>query len=133
MEVITYSLRGGPERSGYYYRDVITFTDETLAEAERRVRPLVEAFQDYLRQTNRETLRTFPEYVLDLLVLGVLWRVYAGAALDLAEMPRRVLSWLARLRGRGGWLKPAADSLRGMLAGSLLSPNGRGTGRQAEK
>ncbi len=123
--MITYSLRDGQTRSDRYYQDVDAFTDEVLAEAEKRVQPLVEAFQSYLEESDRETPRTFSEYAFELLTLGVLWRVYAGDALGTPQTPRRALAALVRLRQQGGCLKPSADFLRGVLGNLFLSPAGR--------
>jgi hypothetical protein len=125
IEVITYSLRDGHKRSDPYYRDVVAFTDEVLVEAEGRIQPLVETFQAYVQGTGRETPRSGPEYTLELLTLGVLWRVYTGHAQDLATAPGRVLAYLVRVRQRGGRLKPGIDFLRGALGRFFLSSNGR--------
>ena len=121
MEVITYSLRDDQRRSDAYYRAVAAFTDEVLAEADRWIRPLVEAFRADSQRVGKPS-RTAPEYTLELLTLGVLWRVYAGDALDLARVPRRMLICLAHVRQRGGCLKAGADILRGVLAALFLSP-----------
>jgi hypothetical protein len=128
MEVITYLLRDRQKRSDQYYKDVAVFTDNVLTEAEGRTRTSVEAFQTYLQQTRRETLRTCAEYTFELLTLGVLWRVYAGDTLRLAEAPRRVLTRLVQLRQRGGRFGQVIDRLRGVLATIFLSPDGRHPG-----
>ena len=129
MQVITYSLRNGQARSDQYYRDVAAFTDQVLAEADGRIRPLVAAFQSYLQANSRGVSRTDAECAFELLTLGVLWRVYAGDALGLAEVPRRVMTGLAHLRQRGGLLKSGVDLLRGVLATLfLLSDNRRRAG-----
>ena len=129
MDVITYSLRNGQARSDQYYRDVATFTDKVLAEAEDRIRSLVEAFQSHLHANSRPVSRTDAECAFELLTLGVLWQVYAGDALGLAEAPRRVMTSLAHLRQRGGLFKSGADLLRGALAALfLLSDNRRRDG-----
>ena len=120
MDVITYSLRDGQARSDQYYNDVAAFTDLVLAEAEGRIPRLVEAFQSYLEAINGETPPTLAECTLEALTLGVLWRVYASVALGLAEAPRQALTGLARLRQRGGRLKPGVDFLRGLLATLFL-------------
>jgi len=125
MEVITYSLRNGQERSDRYYRDVAAFAGEVVAEAEGRVRPQVEALQSYLQEEEEEDPRTFPEHALELLALGVFWQVYAGAALALPWLPRHLLAGLVQLRRRGGWVKKSADILRGALAPLLRSPHHR--------
>ena len=125
MQVITYSLRDRQAHSDRYYRDVAAFTDDVLATAEDWIRPLVEAFRCYLEETGREVVRTHPEYVFEVLTLGVLWQVYAGDALGLSEAPRQILTGLVRLRGWGGCLKPGADLLRGVLVALFLSRDGR--------
>jgi hypothetical protein len=123
MNVITYSLRDGQRRSETYYQDIAAFTDEVLAEAEGRAGALVAAFQTYLRQTEREVPRSRLEYAFELLSLGILWRVYAGDALGLTRMTQRMLTSLVRLRRKEGYLKPAADFLRGVLGSLFLLPD----------
>jgi hypothetical protein len=124
MEVITYSLRGGQPKSDQYYRDVAAFTDDVLVEAERCMRPLVEAFQASQAGAAAGEPCTWPEHVFDLLTLGILWRVYIGRAPGLADGFRWVLTGLARLRQRVRSLKPGIDRLRGVLATLFLGRNG---------
>jgi len=57
-EIITYSLRGNENFSNQYYKDIATFTDQVLVEADQRARPVISDFQGYLLQTERETLRS---------------------------------------------------------------------------
>jgi hypothetical protein len=121
MDIITYSLRADQPRSDQYYQDVASFTDEVLTQADHQVGALVAAFAG---QTGHEEPRTPPEYIFELLTLGVLWRVYANRALNLARSPQRVLSTLARWRERGGLLKPIVDAARGPLAAVFLARNG---------
>jgi hypothetical protein len=121
VEVITYSLRDGRKQSEQYYQDIAAFTDEVLAEAEDHAWALVEAFRAYLQQTGRESPRSHAEYAFELLTLGVLWRVYGGEAMGLAETPQRLLVGLAQLRARARRqqnesLKPVIDFWRGVLA-----------------
>jgi hypothetical protein len=120
MQVITYSLREGAKGSDQYYRDVSAYTDQVVAEGESRFSHLMPTFKSFLSETGREAPRTHPEYYYELLTLGVLWRVYANAALDLGELPRRVLTRLARLREEGERIKPAVDRVRGVLETAIM-------------
>jgi hypothetical protein len=124
MDVITYSLRDGQAQSDQYYQDIAVFTNEVLTEAKDRIGLLLDAFRSYVERTGSEIPRTSPEYAFELLTLGVLWRVHAGDALDLAKVPQKTLTSLARLRQRGDCLKPGTDLLRGVLATLFLSPDG---------
>ncbi len=121
MEIITYSLRNGRKQSDRYYQDVATFTDRVLAEAESQLAKLATKFQAHVQQTGHEAPRSCPEYIFELLTLGVLWRVYISKALGLSKMLQWPLARLSRLRERGGTIKPLADMLRGILSRPLLS------------
>jgi len=120
VDIITYSLREGQAKSDRYYQDIAAFADEVLGEAERRSRPHVEAFQAYLAGNCHEIARTLAEHEFEFLTLGVLWRVYGGRAMGLAQGPRRTLASLARLRQQVRVLKPVIDWLRGVLSTLFL-------------
>jgi len=131
MEPITYSLKGDQPRSDAYYQQIAAFTDEVIAQAEDRLGMLLSTFETARdahgdehgdeHGDGREDRRTRPEYLFELLTLGVLWRVYAERALTLRRGPQRVLRVLARWRERGGWIKTAVDGVRGPLATLFLA------------
>ncbi len=121
MDVITYTLRGDDTHSDRYYREVATFADRVLAEGEARVGHLVDA----CLTSGCEATRTRGEYILELLTLGVLWRVYASAALALPVLLQQWLAGLEALRERSPRLKPAVDRLRGVLMAFFLRPRRR--------
>lgn len=120
MEVITYSLRDDQTRSDQYYLDVAAFTTAVTVEAEMRLSEPLAAFQAYLSQIGREPLRSNPEYIFELLTLGVLWNVYAGRSMGLPSVSQKALVGLVSLRKKNASLKPLADGLRGVLNGLFL-------------
>lgn len=124
MDPITYDLRRDARHSDRYYQEIATFTETVVAEAEARLGVLVAGYRRWLAETEREPLRTTPEYLFELLTLGVLWRIYANHAPELGPLPRRVLAALARWRERGGAVKVVADRARGVLSMLFLSRNG---------
>jgi hypothetical protein len=124
MDPITYSLRADQPHSDAYYDAIATFTDEVLARVEDDCGALITAFVDFLRAAARETPRTRAEYGLELLLAGVLWRVYGRQALRLGRGPQRTLAALARWRQRGGVVKTVADVSRGVLGTLFLARNG---------
>lgn len=119
-EVITYSLREDQKRSDGYYQEIATFTDEVLAEAEARLGDGVAAFRRYVGESGHEEPRTAPEYIFELLTLGVLWRVYGNATLELGGFAGRLLHRLVLWRRRSDLLKPLIDRARGPLANIFL-------------
>jgi hypothetical protein len=119
MNPITYSLRADQRRSDRFYRDIAAFTDEVIARLDQVLGQLVTDVR-----THDENPRTGAEYLYELLVLGVLWRVYGNRALRLARSPQRVMSLLSRWRQRGSAIQPVVDALRGVLATIFLAPGG---------
>ncbi|MBN1149069.1 MAG: DUF116 domain-containing protein [Anaerolineales bacterium] len=124
LEVITYSLRNGLKHSHQYYLDIAALSDRVLAEVLAREGRLVNAFRDFIHESEREAPRSQSEYAYELLALGVLWQVYAARAVSLPGAPGRALAGLARLRQSSERLKPAIDWLRGVLISLFLSPQG---------
>ncbi len=122
METITYSLLNSQDRSDPYYRDIATFSDEVLEEAECRLSPLLEAFREYTLHAAGNTDGMQLERIFELLTFGTLWRVYAGKIPKISPTQQRLFSWLAALREKGAIIKAAADFLRGMLTSLFLKP-----------
>lgn len=120
MNDMPYSLRNGQENSDTYYSDVAAFTDIVLAKASESVGDLAEDFRTYLLATQRESLRTEAEYMIELLTLGIFWRVHITQAENLPQAPRRCLAGLAALRRHHGFLRKGIDFLRGILRGFFI-------------
>jgi hypothetical protein len=128
--IITYSLLDGRKRSDQFYLDLAAFTAQVLAEGNDRVGNLVTGFQDFIRETAREQVRPAAEYLYELLTLGVLWRVYGSAAVELASGPQTFLAWLGHIRKKSKLFKPLVDLLRGVLV-SLFVPLAKPNGKKA--
>ncbi|MCX6150728.1 MAG: DUF116 domain-containing protein [Ignavibacteriales bacterium] len=121
MKTITYSLRNDESNSDSYYKDVADFTNIVLKESETQLESIAEEFQFYLIKSKGEILRRKSEYVFELLTLGALLRIYERNALSLPVLPQRILTTLAELRRRFAWVKPFADSVRGILSTIFLT------------
>ena len=109
VEIITYSLLNGQKNSDNYYAQISDFTDEFLKEGKAQMGDVVEGFKGFLDQTQREAIRPDSEYLLDLLTLGVLWRVYAPVSGSLKISSHNVLAWLIHLRRTYSLIKPLAE------------------------
>jgi hypothetical protein len=126
-KIITYSLLDGHKRSDQFYLDLTPFAEEVLMAGEEQAGKLVNRFMDFLEETKRETIRPKVEYIYELLTLGVLWRVYTSAPMELAKGPQKILAWLGDVRKKNKFLKPVVDLLRGVLA-SLFIPLAKSNG-----
>lgn len=119
----TYSLRAGEHDSEKYYRTVSTFTDEVLTEGEARLGYILPIFDAFLRERGKRP-GSNPEYLLELLNIGTLWRTYGSAALDAPDLPVWMLQRLNEWRRSFQCLKPVIDAARGVIAAPILTDEG---------
>ncbi len=124
MYTVTYSLRDiNNTDSEHYYLDIESFTDEVILEMNNLTSSTVKEYIAYSDGKPNWRIRSKEEYGFELLVLGILWKIYSGDALGLNTVPRQMLTGLAKLREQGGRLKPGIDFIRGIMATIFLSPD----------
>jgi hypothetical protein len=114
---ITYSLKARDKNSDQFYIHLSDFTDTVIQAGEQHLGRLVTGFEDTHPVEN-----THPELIFDLLVLGILWQIYAPDALAQSATRQRILSVLANLRRSARWARPVVDPLRGLLSRDLIKP-----------
>jgi hypothetical protein len=120
MQPITYSLKYQQKGSDQFYLDLSEFTDKVLDKVLERFSSLIDEMQHTPGLEQGGLTRTQSEYAFDLLVIGVLWRVYAPQAESLHHGQQQVLNKLVQTRRNSHLLKPVADFLRGMIGGFAL-------------
>lgn len=121
--IITYSLKNSSENSDVYYKDVSKFTDEVMENAEELCKEIIEDFKKYIKENKIEKMRTTEEYILEFLIIGVLWQLYSDDALNLYDFPQKILAELNDLRQKRGDIKTKIDVIRGVLSTIFLMPN----------
>lgn len=115
---ITYSLASGDENSDQYYHEIARFTDSVL---DVMGDIPVEGIMTHIEEEMVESLRTREEYLLDLLTMGTLLRVYGMKALLVADLPKDDLKRVARLRIILPSQRHVLDRIKGDLSTRLLS------------
>lgn len=115
MTGITYELTVDGKDSECYYRDVASFTERVLLHGEALAGPLVEQLRLHDAAAAPEASRSKREYLLELLVLGTLWRIYARTACAAPQFTLHLLSVLTSIRQRNNCFKSGADLGRGIL------------------
>lgn len=120
MYVITYYLKENNGGLNDYYDVVSDFTGEVLNEAINLFNDTVERYSEFSKENKKYTI---DEAVLELLIMGVLWKVYSGDASKLDDMPGSVLVKLSELRKSSKVLKPGIDILKGFMSTLYLSPD----------
>lgn len=118
-EILTYSLQSSQPNSDKYFQTISVFSDEVLEQVNRQAPDLLIEFNSWCERTTNLIHRTRDEAVLELLCLGVLWRIYAGSALASRTGVRHILTRLTGIRKKSDLLKPVVDKLRGWLGGLL--------------
>ena len=112
-DIITYSLKPMDKTSDRYYKVVETFTDEVIEKINRVTKVSVKDFQAFILKSEKEVLRSKEEYAFEILVLGVLWKIYTDKALTLKEVPKAFLTKLTTLREKNSVLKKVVDLIKG--------------------
>lgn len=122
MYEITYGLRGENGSSNEYYGRAKAFAGEVLAEMKEDLHPHVERFLEFMKNEDVPYVSALESY-LELLTLGILWRIYSGDSEETGDFGRNLLLKLSELRAETPNLKPTIDFFRGILATALLSPD----------
>ena len=121
MESITYSLKANQINSDEYYNEIKSFTDEILNEFEIFDTQVID---DYIFYKNKNNLKKQQknEYIFELLMIGILWKVYSKKAYNLDEKPQKLLEYLVSIRNETKYSKEKIDSIRGILMTTYLLP-----------
>jgi uncharacterized protein len=113
---LIYDLRRGSGDSNTYYADSAEFTNEVLAEIERRAGAHLDGYCRHLQVISEEEMRSRGEYAIELLTLGMILRYYETAA-------EATPGWVVGLARALRWgrrhvplAKPALDQLCAALS-----------------
>ena len=86
MDYPTYSLRPAGIGADAYRQAVAELANEVVALGEP-LRPTVEAYAYFIDETGCEERRSYDEYLLEALIIGVLWRARGHEAMAAAQAP----------------------------------------------
>lgn len=100
MNAPTYSLRSATPDTEPYLTAVGQLADWVLTSGEL-LRPVIDAYAEFVELNGREQRRSFSEYLLESLVLGVMWRARGREALEPSESFRGLVTELVRERRSG--------------------------------
>ncbi len=95
MDHPTYTLRPIAAAPGAYQKAVAALADEVLAQSEP-LRAFLDAYGRLVEATGRERRRSHEEYVLEALMVGVLWRARGHEA---TAEDRKRNAWVEELAG----------------------------------
>ncbi|UZW15654.1 DUF116 domain-containing protein [Clostridium pasteurianum] len=122
-DIVTYSLNADQINSDNYYKDIAEFAEEVILNGRSIIDSIIIDLKNYISLKDMETLRSDEEYLLEILTLGTLWKLYSDDAAELSELPKNIMKKLVDFRKHGGKVKGGADFIRGILATVFLFPN----------
>src|SRR5512145_855136 len=117
MNAPTYCLNHSETRADSYLAAVRQLADWVLASGES-LRAVVDAYAEFVELNGRESRRSFSEYLLEALALGVLWRAHGRDVVDSSERRRSLITELVRERRQG------AERRRDASTAALVSMDG---------
>jgi hypothetical protein len=100
MSYATYSLRPNFQLAEEYLAGVSQLADEVLL-AGKDLRPLLDAYGAFVEASGRETRRSRQEYLVEALMIGVLWRARGQEACEAAVLRGDLVSDLIHERRQG--------------------------------
>ncbi len=116
---VTYDL-SPPGQLGNFYEDLHRFTNEVWTVANIQFGWYVNDYYNYVIKNKIETPRSKDEYLLEIVIAGVLVKNYYTAAQKTNLFSTKLLSKLYIVRRQNQRLKSSIDKLRGVLGYALL-------------
>lgn len=116
---ITYNLNPA-ENTADFYRDLSAFTRDAWTVASLHLGAHVEEYYGFIVENQLEPARSRDEYLLELVITGILVKNYYSRAGRTSSFSTQFLSGLYRLRKKHQQIKPLIDRIRGVLSYVLL-------------
>lgn len=110
-----YSLKNGNENSDKFYSDLDSFTSRVVSKGLSDLDTVVSGYKSVMKISAPDK-----EILLDMMILGVFWKEYAGLRIPFLGVKSRLLKILYMLR-KHKKLKKQVDDLRGKLAGKWIA------------
>jgi uncharacterized protein len=123
MTTLTYNLKNKNDSSDQFYLDLKNFTNEVLSYPDPLLKEATESMKSVYANKLGFTVRTQSEYLFELLMLGIFWSNYHTMAIPSSQLKLRGLKTLFRMRKRFQQVKPAIDTVRGLLISRLRTKN----------
>jgi hypothetical protein len=112
--IVTYDLKA----AGNYYDDATNLGKEIVQKAED---DLISGLMEFIEKEEIERIRTFEEYAMDFLFLGVLWDIYSGISARSSILSTDLLDSISRMREERRDIKNEIDGVKGPLSSLFLS------------
>jgi Uncharacterized conserved protein len=120
MKTITYNLK---EKDNLYFENIKKTADSVIKKSQAGLDKYISEYSNYLGLYNLEKIRTYEEYLFDMLSFGVYWEIYSGLAEGTPALPIILANKLYQVRQNNKNLKKFIDPVRGFLFTAILYEN----------
>ncbi|MDR2036339.1 MAG: isopentenyl-diphosphate Delta-isomerase [Bacteroidales bacterium] len=117
---LTYSISATNNGNNNFYKDIAGLTDFVSTQAVPLFKVDIERYQQFIIDANIEECRSFDEYLLEIIMIGVLWRSYENEAKRTPIWQSRLLYKLYLVRKNNPKLKKTVDKVRGKMMTPML-------------
>ncbi|MDD3125433.1 MAG: DUF116 domain-containing protein [Candidatus Kapabacteria bacterium] len=117
---VPYNLKSTEGDSGKFYKKLQNVT----AEIERyavRFNPVIASFKAFLAENNSEIIRHDAEYMIEYLMIGMLWNRYIAYAMAQKFCVTQFSGGLAKLKRSNPNLRPEIDKVKADVVDNFLS------------
>lgn len=120
-----YQIDDTQQHAETFYKDVARTTDIILSGAKDSFSGSVKRYQSYIINSQLEKPRSFDEYLLEIIMIGILWLRYENEAINTPTSATKLLYKLYLLRKNNPDIKSSIDKLRGRMISSTLYPDNK--------
>jgi len=124
---LTYSINMTDNGNNDFYKDIAALTDLVSTQATPLFKADIERYKQFIIDTNIEECRSFDEYLLEIIMIGVLWHSYENEAKHTPVWQSRLLYKLYLLRKNNPKLKNTVDKVRGKMMTPMLYDKPKGS------
>jgi len=124
---LTYSISTTNNGNRDFYKDIAGLTDLVSTQAIHLFKVDVERYKQFIIDADIEECRSFDEYLLEIIMIGVLWRSYENEAKRTPVWQSRLLYKLYLLRKNSPKLKNVVDNVRGKMMTLILYNKPKGS------
>jgi hypothetical protein len=117
---LIYSLAKDKEDSSEYYRIIKKVSRSVNETVKILAERYINEFISFLKENKIEKIRSFDEYLIEFMLIGVLVQEYNENAISFKGYPLVVFNFFNKLRDKKRGNKKIVDAIRGFLAGRIL-------------
>lgn len=103
-----------------YYKDIETHSDYIKDYGMKKYENILKKYTLYIKENNIERIRTDAEYMLEFLLIGLIWTEYIREALNIKYFFAKIAYFSDRQRNKIKKLKPLFNKIKGIALSNMI-------------